>query len=490
MTLPVTIDQYRKLYCGIPHVHLIRDLLERIQIHERGPDSWRCFIRIASTEELDHEVNRRTPENGGSSATQPLAGIPVAIKDNIDTVTLGCSAGSVLLQDVPVEEDAPVVTALREAGAVLIGKTNLSEWANFRSTHSTSGWSSAGGQTRNPGAADRTPCGSSSGSASAVAGGLVPVAVGTETDGSIICPAAMQGLVGFKPTVGRVPQTGIVPIAWSQDTAGPIAHTVDDAWAVQSVLESARRFDGTQSVDSQTPSLEAPSALSSTPPLQPARLKDARIGVYPPGVDAHPDVVNVYRTALEHLRRAGAVLQEVVALPNSDRINRAEWVILRYEFRTGIERYLQNRRPGSPWKTLKELRRENLRRSDSVLALFGQEIWDQSLDDSALTERSYRAALRYVDRCARKNGMDRWFTELGLDVVVAPANGPAWVIDTVNGDRDTGSATPPAPAAGYPILTVPMDQVRSLPIGIAFYGPANADEKVFRFGKAWERLVK
>jgi len=453
---------------------LVATVQERITNFDAGSEGWHAFISVSDT--AGDDARQVAAGTGRPDAPAlPLAGVPIAVKDNIDTVTLGCSAGSVLLENVPVKSDAPVVTSLVRAGAILVGKTNLSEWANYRSRRSVSGWSSAGGQTANPRHPGRTPCGSSSGSASAVAGGLVPVAIGTETDGSIICPSATQGLVGFKPTVGRVSQEGIVPISRRQDTAGPIARTVTDAWIVQNALEHPE---------------EEP------PILPPASLAGARIGVYPMdagGRDPHPGVRELFAGNCDVLRRAGAILVDLEPPDRIDLIDRAEQVVLRWEFMTGIETYLATRRPDAPFRTLDDLIAANTARAAETMPFFGQDVWEGIIADLAsgtLDESVYREACRTIDEHAGGNGIDRWFRDDGIEIVIAPANGPAWMIDTVNGDRYTGSAVPPSAPTGYPALTVPMGTVRGLPIGMGFYGPADSDETLFSFGMAWERLFR
>jgi amidase len=447
--------------------------LERIDRFDTGRDGWHSIISV------DRDAGNGTPageiqiDSARRTASLPLAGVPIVVKDNIDTVALGCTAGSVLLENVPVESDAPLVTDLKHAGATIIGKANLSEWANFRSRRSVSGWSSVGGQTIDPAHPQRTPCGSSSGSAVAVAGGIVPVSIGTETDGSIICPAATLGLVGFKPTVGRVSRKGIVPISARQDSAGPIAQTVTDAWIVQSALERPE--------DQPTP-------------LDPARLEGARIGIYPmdsAGRDPHPQVRDLFAKSCEELRRAGAVLLELDPIDRMEQIDRDESIVLHWEFMVEIERYLATRRPAAPFHSLRDLIAANTARAAETMPLFGHDIWEtiaKDFESGSLTEAFYREACERIDEYAARNGIDRWFREENVDVVIASSNGPAWVIDTVNGDHYSGSAVPPSAPAGYPVLTVPMGRVRDLPIGMGFYGPTDSDGTLFSFGLAWESI--
>lgn len=464
MTIAELIGNYRSGSQSVEETALTA--AAKIREEDAPPDGLRSFITlnprlVEDARALDRRL--RAGEEPG-----PLFGVPVALKDNIDTVDMGCTAGSLLLRDVPVESDAPLVVGLRRAGALLVGKTNLSEWANYRSIRSSSGWSSAGGQTRNPMDRTRSPCGSSSGSAVAVRGGFVLCAVGTETDGSILCPAATAGLVGFRPAVGRVSAEGIVPIAPSQDTAGPMARTVEDAYRLQSVLEGG-------------------SARGAIPQAaDPERLV---LGLFEPGDGLHPGVADLWGAAKERLRAAGAKLVVLPPLRESERIDAAEDLILQYEFPRSIGTYLARRRPRSPYKDLRSLREGNIRRSGEILAHFGQELWDRALSDAAPNEAAYRRALADIELLARKEGMDSWFRDFGVDGVVCPANGPAWKIDYVNGDHYTGTRTPPGAAAGYPALTLPMGTVSSLPVGMQLLGRSGAEERLFGVALTLERLL-
>lgn len=463
----------------------VHDRIKEIHRRDSGEEGLHSFIAIDSSGfilDSQNDERLRPPRR-----LRPLEGVPIAVKDNIDTVAFGCTAGSILLEDIPVLADAPLITALQEAGAIVVGKNNLSEWANFRSTKSSSGWSSVGGQTRNAEFRDRTPCGSSSGGATAVAAGLVPVSIGTETDGSIICPAAIQGCVGFKPSVGRVSQQGIVPISWSQDTAGPISNTVTDAWIVQKVLKRSADIELSSSPQRRAEAHDHHAAQVRPAQLFPAPLRDARIGVFPPGDRVHPETMELYRWVQRRLQDAGASLVPVEP-PPLEEIDRAERTVLRYEFPIALERYLSERRPESPYRSLSDLHRANVERGDRILAIFGQEIWDRCLPEKAPTKSAYDDARARIEDLARTGFYDRWFKKEAVDVMIAPANGPAWKIDHINGDRYTGSDTPPAAVTGSPILTVPAGGVRGLPIGIGFYGPPNGDDSLFRYGLAWERL--
>lgn len=468
MTIPELLDRYR---VGADTVEgVARVLYERIEREDRGADGIRSILTanprlVEDARELDRELERKLEAGDGLPA---LFGVPVAIKDNIDTVGLGCTAGSVLLADVPVEEDAPIARRLREAGALIVGKTNLSEWANFRSTRSTSGWSGAGGQTLNVLDRTRSPRGSSSGSASSVRAGFAFCAVGTETDGSILLPAAAQGLVGFRPAAGSLPAEGIVPIAPSQDTAGPIARSVEGAFRLQEVLAGrtgpARRVEAVPA-------------------------GEFRLGAFPPGRGVHPGVAALWSRAIDRLKSAGFRLVDLPDSLDHGRIDSAEEVILKYEFRGAIARYLSERRPRSPYRTLEDLAEANRRFASIEMLHFGQEIWDEILSPAFPSDAAYALAKEEVDEYARKKGMDPWFSDLGIDAAVCPANGPAWKIDYVNGDRDTGGRTPPGAAAGYPGLTVPMGSVSGLPIGLYLLGRPGGEARLWGAALAAEKAL-
>ncbi len=474
MTVPELLDRY--LSGALTVEAAARARAERIEREDRGEGGLRSLLRpnprLAEDARALDALLGSLPAPRRPEDLPALLGVPVAVKDNIDTVDLGCTAGSVLLEGVPVESDAPVVTRLRSAGALIVGKANLSEWANYRSTRSTSGWSSAGGQTLNPVDRTRTPCGSSSGSASAVRAGLALCAVGTETDGSILCPAATQGLVGFRPAVGTVPGEGIVPISPSQDTAGPIALTVEDAFRLQEVLEGRT---------------DAASGVRPRPERIPAG--ELRLGVFDPGKDIHPRVAALWLRARERLAGAGFRLVDLPPLADPDRIEAAEETILDYEFPRALARYLAERRPRSPFRTLEDLRRANLERADAVLGPFGQEIWDRILSPAAPSEEAYLRAKAEVDDRARRRGIDPWFEDPGIDAAICPANGPAWVIDPVNGDRYTGTPTPPGAAAGYPGITVPMGTVSGLPIGLYLLARPGGEARLWSAAAAAERAL-
>lgn len=390
-----------------------------------------------------------------------MDGIPVLLKDNIDTRS-GTTAGSRALR-VPPRDDAELVRRLRAAGAVVLGKTNLSEWANFRSTNSTSGWSGVGGQTNNPHVLDRNPCGSSSGSGAAVAASLAQVAVGTETDGSIVCPAGQNGVVGLKPTLGRISGDGIVPISAHQDTAGPMARHVVDAAILMSALEGG--------------------GVDYARALTPDALRDARVGVWRrAGASAEAD--RVVESAVRVLRRHGATVVEV-ELPYQDRIDATEFPALITEFKHDLEAYLKTR-PGVP-RTLRELIAFN--EADPVeLSKFGQELFLEAEQAPPVTDPTYREQRRTATTLARRS-IDEVLAAHRLDVIMAPTNGPAWKTDYANGDAyELGSSTPAA-VAGYPNATVPAGFAGPLPIGVSFMAGHGADAEVLRFAAAFERAA-
>ncbi len=440
---------------------------------ETNPDA------LALAEVLDRE--RRAGRDRG-----PLHGIPVLVKDNIDTADqMTTTAGSLALEGSRAPRDAFVVERLRAAGAVILAKTNLSEWANFRSPRSSSGWSSRGGQGRNPYALDRNPCGSSSGSAAGVSANYAPVAVGTETDGSITCPAAANGIVGLKPTLGLVSRAGIIPIAHSQDTAGPMARTVTDAAILLGVLAGP---------DPRDPATRA--AATRVPPdytrfLQAGSPAGIRLGVarrrffgYHDGTD------RLIEAAIGVLRDLGATVIDPADLPHAGEYDDAEFEVLLYEFKTDLEAYLASRGPEVPVKTLGDVIEFNRRHRDRVMPYFGQEIMLQAVSKGPLTSPEYRRALATCRRLSRTLGIDAGLARHRLDAFLAPTGNPAWPTDLVNGDHFTGSATTPAAVAGYPHITVPAGFVFGLPVGISFFGPAWSEPRLLRIAYAYEQATR
>jgi len=413
-----------------------------------------------------------------------LFGVPVLIKDNIDTADrMLTTAGSLALVDSKPARDAFIVRRLRDSGAVILGKTNLSEWANFRSNRSSSGWSGRGGQTKNPYALDRNPCGSSSGSGAAIAAGLAVIAVGTETDGSIVCPSSANGLVGIKPTVGLVSRSGIIPISASQDTAGPMARTVADAAVLLTVLAGYDPDDPATAPFKDRPRTDYTRFLDAN------SLSGVRIGVMRHYAGFHDKVDAVFEQALSALRARGAVLVDPVEIPNADKLDADEQVVLQFEFKDGINRYLQTRVGSSP-RSLAELIRFNDEHAATEMPYFGQELLHQSNERGELTDPRYLQAHERARRLAGPEGIDAALAKDHLDVLVAPTLGPAWTTDLVNGDHFLGGGVSTLPAvAGYPHITIPMGAIDALPIGLSFVGPAWSEGKLISYAYAFEQAT-
>ncbi len=422
-------------------------------------------------------------ERKGGYLRGPLHGIPVLLKDNIDTADrMPTTAGSLALAGTIALADSTVARKLREAGAVILGKSNLSEWANFRSERSSSGWSGVGGQTRNPYALDRNPCGSSSGSGVAVAANLCAVAVGTETDGSVVCPSNANGIVGVKPTVGRVGRTGIVPISMSQDTAGPMARTVRDA----AVLLTA--MAGRDTTDSATAGVPAPIDFASG--LDSGALRGARLGVWRERFGFHEKVDGVLESSLAALREAGAELIDPIEMPSFEDLGRHEYEVLLYEFKDGLAKYLATRGDDTAVRTLADVIEFNLEHREAEMRYFEQERFDKAEAKGPHSEPDYRKALAECRRLSRTEGIDRVVARHRLDAIVAPSGGPAWVTDLVNGDHFGGGSSQAAAVSGYPNVTVPAGFIFGLPVGLSFFGSAWSEARLLGLAYAFEQATK
>ena len=421
----------------------------------------------------------------GRRARGLLYGYTILLKDNIESDgPLPTTAGSLALLDNVTHRDAPLVTKLRAADAVILGKTNLSEWANIRSNASISGWSGVGGQTRNPYALDRDPCGSSSGSAAAVAAGEVKAAIGTETDGSITCPAALNGVVGLKPTVGLVSRSRIVPISHSQDTAGPIAIDVATAARVLSAIS------GSDTADPATKDADA-HITNYIAALKPDSLKGARIGVlrFATGWSAKTD--KVFEQALEVLKAQGATLVDIKTLKDRDKIGDAEGLVLNTELKVDLNAYLATTPAAVKTRTLADLIAFNTAHADRELTLFGQETFVAAEATKGLEDPAYVTARATSLRIAGRDGIDAMLAADHLDALISPTMPPAWKIDAANGDQISGGgAGGLAAVAGYPHLTVPMGSVMGLPVGISFIGPAWSEGRLIGYGFAYEQAAK
>ena len=428
------------------------------------------------------EANAIDKQLANGKTLGPLAGIPVLLKDNIESDELPTTAGSMALLNNNTGRNAPIVAKLKAAGAIVLGKTNLSEWANFRSESSISGWSAVGGLTRNPHMLSRSACGSSSGSGAAMSLRLASLAVGTETNGSIICPASINGVVGFKPTVGLLSRTHIVPISFSQDTAGPMTSSVQDAWLMASVMAGADINDSaTKNADDHL--LEIPSSS-----LLATDLKGKRIGVVRYRQGDNPHVLAVYEKALKQLEASGATLVDISDFSQPDSFWADSYNVLLSEFHHSINEYLSNSPASLPAKNLSELIEFN-QATPRELALFDQDIFEKSLASSAINSDEYKRALRLIRDTAGENGIDALLSKHNVDVLVAPSNSPSFLIDGVYGDHSPVGFIGIgylAAIAGYPHLTVPAGQVKDLPVGISFIGGKWQDKKVLEIGSIFE----
>jgi amidase len=440
---------------------------------ETNPDA------VAIAEALDSERKVKGPRG-------PLHGIPILLKDNIDTHDrMTTTAGSLALEGSIPLRDAFIVRRLRAAGAVILGKANLSEWANFRSSHASSGWTGRGGQTKNPYVLDRNPSGSSSGSAVAVAANMCAVAVGTETDGSIVSPSSNCGIVGIKPTLGLLSRSGIIPIAHSQDTAGPMARTVTDA----AILLGA--MAGEDPDDPATIGSSAHAAADYTKFLDPNGLRGARIGV----VCAHymgfnDDVDRLVGDAIEAMKHGGAVIVDPADIPTAGKFDDSEFDVLLYEFKADLNKYLASLGPGAPVRSLAEIIAFNEKHRDREMPWFGQDIMIKAQAKGPLTEKKYLEALAQDLEMSRTKGIDAVMNEHKLDALIAPTGGPAWVTDLLNGDHYTGGYSTPSAVAGYPNINVPIGFISGLPIGLSIFGRQWSEPTLLKIAYSYEQATK
>jgi amidase len=470
---------------GLTSLGLVNMYLERIVALDQNGPSINAVLEVnPDARRIARQLDR---ERKAGHLRGPLHGIPIMLKANIDTADrMTTTAGSLSLVGDAPHQDSTVAARLRGAGAVILGKTNLSEWANFRGVNSSSGWSGQGGQTRNPYVLDRNPCGSSSGSGASVAANLTAAGLGTETDGSIVCPATLNGVVGIKPTVGLTSRAGVIPISHTQDTVGPHARTVADAAAVLSALVG---------VDPRDPATAASAGHFSTDYTQfldPDGLRGARIGVMRGGgvTGYHRETDRVYEESIEAMAHAGAVIVDPAEIPTIDELNAdaAEFIVLVYEFKRDLNAYLATR-TGVPVHSLADIIAFNNSHAEQELKWFGQELMELAEQDP-FTEQEYLDALERGHRLAGTEGIDAALAADNLDALVAPTGSPAWTTDLVNGDHFLGASSGAAAVAGYPIINVPAGFAFGLPLGISFFGTAFSEAKLIKIASGFEAVTR
>ena len=461
---------------------LVEKYSDRIKDVDRNGPALSAVIEMnPDAESIAADLDRERKER---RVRGPLHGIPILLKDNIDTRDrMMTTAGSLALVGSKPERDAFIAMRLREAGVVILGKTNLSEWANFRSTKSTSGWSARGGQTKNPYSLERNPCGSSSGSGAAVAANLCAGAIGTETDGSIVCPSNANSLVGIKPTIGLVSRSGIIPIAHSQDTAGPMTRTVRDAAIILGALTGVDPRDATTNAGRGKPT-------DYTQFLDKDGLKGMRLGIARKHFGFNERVDKLMNDLLAEMKRLGAVLVDPSDIPTTGKFSDSEFEVLLYEFKADLNAYLAGLGPTAPVKSLREIIAFNEKNREREMPYFGQDIMLQAEGKGPLTSKAYLQALRKNHLLTRTQGIDFIMKKNRLDALVAPTGGPAWPTDWINGDHFGGGYSSASAIAGYPHITVPAGYVFGLPVGISFFGGAFSEPKLIKIAYAFEQATK
>jgi amidase len=480
----ITIDQLQAAFASDQESSrsITEKYLARIQLVDKAGPAINAIIELnPDALQIAEALDRERKAKG---ARGPLHGVPILIKDNIDTGDrMSTTAGSLALLGSCPSQDAFVAAQLRKAGAVILGKTNLSEWANIRSSHSTSGWSGRGGLTRNPYALDRNPCGSSSGTGAAVSANLCVAGVGTETDGSVVCPASANGLVGLKPTVGLVSRAGIVPISHTQDTAGPMARTVRDVALLLNAMV------GADSEDSATVNSQGKRLPDYTKTLDPAGLKGARLGIVRKYFGFSETVDQLMDSLISEMKLAGAEIVDPADIPTIGKFDESESTVFYYELKADLAAYLA-RRGNTAVKNLKDVIEFNERNRQREMPYFGQDFFIKSQQKGPLGSKEYLDALALNRQLARVEGIDFVMDKFKLDALVAPTGGPAWLTDLINGDHAPGGSSSAAAVAGYPNINVPAGSVWGLPVGVSFFGRAWSEPVLLKIAYAFEQVAR
>jgi len=458
--------------------------LTQFYLQKIGKENSRLNAIITVNPHVLVQAKKLDKEREAGKLRGMLHGIPVVIKDNIETIDMPTTAGSLALKNNHTKRDATLVRNLKQAGAIILAKANLSEWANFRSERSSSGWSAMGGQTRNPHDLNRSACGSSSGSGAAVAANLAVAAIGTETDGSITCPSSANGIVGIKPTLGLVSRFGIVPIAHSQDTAGPMAKSVIDAAIILSAMQGEDKRDVATQAQTFNFKDTYPTTQKST------SLKGIRLGMLESRVKPHEGVDKVYQLAVDRLKKAGAIIVPDLKVERYKGFSDDSYSVLLYEFKHDINQYLKSLPNKLNNLNLEKLIEFNSKNADQEMLFFQQEIFVKAQQKGSLTDKDYIEALARLKKATRADGLDKLVKENNLDIIITPTLGPAWSIDKINGDQYTGGYSSYSAISGYPHLTLPMGKVHHLPIGLSIIGLSKQEAKIIEFAKAMETILK